>query len=490
MCEQLRSRATVHRIVKLRRYAMVVLGPCIVQMLSGCNLTAERSDLSLDLPAAYFAARGAPRGASPALDWWRGFRSRELTTLVENAQTANFDIAVAVARIRQADAQSRIAGAPLLPAIDLDASAQRSRSSGAVGLGTGSERDLFRAGFAASYEIDFWGRNRAISRAAQHTAIVSRFEKDVVALSTLASVGNGYFLMLAAQDRLRIARRNLESANRVLTLIRQRREAGTASDLDVAQQESVVANQRAAIPPLDQQLRQNIAALAVLVGKAPAFLKVRGGSLYDLAIPRVSPGLPSELLVQRPDIRAAEERLAAADANVYAARTAFLPRISLTGSGGFQSSALRTLFIPEAAVYQVAANLAQPLFDGYLLLGQLDLRRAEQQELLMAYRGTAISAFADVEIALIAIADTAERERLQREVVMSSRRAFQIAESRLREGTVDLITVLNIQQTLFQAEDALALARLARLQAVLSLFQALGGSWLPPPPPSVAPRSQ
>jgi outer membrane protein TolC len=224
----------------------------------------------------------------------------------------------------------------------------------------------------------------------------------------------------------------------------------------------------------------------VLIGKPPAFVKLRGGSLYRLAIPRVTPGLPSELLVQRPDIRAAEADLAGADANVYAARAAFLPSISLTGTGGFTSSALRNLFVPEAAFYNIAANLAQPIFDGARLYGLLEFQKARQLELLQIYRKAVVQGFADVETALIAIADTAERERLQRQVVTASRRAFEIAETRLREGTVDLITVLNTQQTLFQAEDTLALARLARIQAVLSLFQALGGSWLPPPPPQTA----
>ena len=218
----------------------------------------------------------------------------------------------------------------------------------------------------------------------------------------------------------------------------------------------------------------------VLVGRAPANLKVRGGSLYGLGIPRLSPGLPSELLLQRPDIRSAEAQLAAADASVEAARAAFFPSISLTGQYGIVSAALKNLFTPQAIVYQVAANLAQPVFDGFRLEGQLELAKGRQIELLELYRKAIVSAFGDVEQALIAIADGAERERLQRQVVETSQRAFDIGETRLREGTVDLVTVLITQQALFQAQDTLAVARLARLQAVLSLFQALGGAWLPP----------
>ena len=206
---------------------------------------------------------------------------------------------------------------------------------------------------------------------------------------------------------------------------------------------------------------------------------MKGGSLYGLTIPRVTPGLPSELLFQRPDIRAAEANLASADASVESARAAFFPSISLTGQGGYESSVLKLLFTPQTAFYNLAVNIAQPLLDGFRLEGQLEFTKGRQFELLKLYCQTILAGFRDVEIALIAIADGTERERLQRVVVMSSRRAFELAETRLREGVIDLVTVLQTQQTLFVAEDNLVIARLARLQAVLSLFQALGGSWLP-----------
>jgi outer membrane protein TolC len=191
--------------------------------------------------------------------------------------------------------------------------------------------------------------------------------------------------------------------------------------------------------------------------------------------------LPSELLFQRPDIRAAEAQLASTDASVEAARAAFFPSITLTGEGGYTSTALRTLFRPESAFYSLAANLAQPVFDGFRLEALLEQAKGRQIEALNLYRKAVVSGFTDVENALISVVETAERERRQAEVVAASRRAFEIAETRLREGTVDLVTVLVTQQALFTAEENRVGARLARLQAVLSLFQALGGSWLPPP---------
>ncbi len=444
----------------------------------------------LAIPPAYSAA---PRqttkaeAAIPPLDWWRSFRSRELTRVIEEVRSANLDIAAAVARIIQADATSRIAGAPLLPLVDLNSSASRSRASrttsasaGGASFG-GSERDLLSASLTASYEIDFWGKNRSALRAAEQAAVASRYAREVVALTSVVAAANAYFQVLAAQDRLRVARENLASATRVLSLIQQRVQAGTASALDTAQQESLVNTQRAAIPPLEQTLRLNRVTLAVLMGRSPEYVTIRGGSLRNVAYPRVTPGLPSELLAQRPDIREAEANLAAANANVENARAQLLPSITLTGEGGYQSAVLKTLLRPESAFYNLAAGLTQPIFEGGRLIGNLDLQKGRQDELLQNYRKAVISGFADVENALDAIRQTAERERLQREVVISSRRAFDISEQRLREGTVDLVVVLQTQQTLFQAEDALAQARLAHVQAIVSLYQALGGGWLPKP---------
>ncbi|MFL5071816.1 MAG: efflux transporter outer membrane subunit [Xanthobacteraceae bacterium] len=447
-----------------------VLATALLPTLGGC-LHKELSDPALDIPLTYRAARGKPHAALPKLDWWRSFRSPELTALMEEAQIGNLDIAAAVARIIQADAQARIAGAPLLPLIDFDASATRARAPG------GPDRATLRVALNASYEIDFWGKNRATLRAAEELAVASRYDREVVALSTLAAVANQYFVVLASQDRLRIAQDNLRAAVRVLDAIKQRREVGTASELDVAQQESVVATQRAVLPTLEQLVLQNKNTLAVLIGRAPEYANIRGGSLSRLPLPQVTPGLPSELLTQRPDIREAEAQLASSDANVYAARAAFLPSIQLTGQGGFASNALKNLFSPQAAFYSVAASLTQPIFDGFRLKGLLNQAQGRQEELLQHYRQSVIAAFADVENALVAVQQMAERERRQREVVESSRRAFDLSETRLREGTIDLVTLLNTQATLFQAQDTLAIVRLARFQATVSLFQALGGGW-------------
>ena len=478
---------------RVGRFLVVICGAVLALPLGGCLLT-DKSDPKLDIPVSYREGPRKPQvaeAALPPLDWWQKFHSRELTQLIEQARDANLDIAAAVARIVQADAQARIAGAPLLPNVELDSSANRSRPSQTTGVGGGgagiatvggpSERNLLSASLTASYEIDFWGKNRSALRVAEQTAVATRYDREVVGLTTIVSVANAYFQVLASQDRLRVARENVKSSTRILNLINQRLSAGTTSALEVAQQESLVNTERATIPPLEQTLQQNKAALALLIAQPYERVNIRGGSLTSVAIPRVTPGLPSELIAQRPDIREAEAQLAAADANVENARAQMFPSITLTAEGGYQSAVLKTLLRPESAFFNLTAGLTQPIFDGFRLQGNLDQQKGRQDELLQDYRKAVISGFTDVDKALIAVRQTTLTVKLQTEVVTSSQRAFDISEQRLQEGTVDLVTVLQTQQTLFQAQDALAQARLTRLLAVVSLYQALGGGWLPHP---------
>jgi NodT family efflux transporter outer membrane factor (OMF) lipoprotein len=455
---------------------------CMVASSVGCVLTQDIPDPALDIPGGYKYARSTDPDAPPPLDWWRGFRSSEMTDLMQEAQRVNLDIAAAVARFVQADALARVAGAALLPSVSGGGSQTYSRTSGssASGLSIGGREVVnYSASLSASYQLDFWGQNRDALQAAEETAIASRFDRDVVGITTLTAVASAYFQVLASQDRIRTAEHNIASANRILEAIKQRFKAGTGTDLDVAQQEAVVANLRAAVPPLRQTLDQNVNALALLVSRPPESVRIAGGSLNQIATPRVAPGLPSELLTQRPDIRRQEAQLASATANVGSARAQFFPSIQLTGQGGYQSSSLVSLFQPHATFFNVVGGLTQPIFDGAKILGNFEFTKARQDELLQTYRKTVVSAFTDVDNALYSIKQTTIKLQIQREVVAASRRAFQLSEQQLRAGTADIVTVLNTELTLFQAEDVLWQAELARLLAYVSLYQALGGGWEP-----------
>nr|HEV8012348.1 efflux transporter outer membrane subunit [Bradyrhizobium sp.] len=466
--------------------AALLLGPG----LSGCILGSEKPELALEVPATYReGGHHAPDADIPALDWWRGFRSSELTTLMESAQINNLDIAVAIAQLIQADALVGVSGAPLLPSVTGtatfenehfgSASAQNSNFSGLGSSGGSSTFNTYSAGLTASYMIDFWGKNRATLYAAEENATVSRYNREVVTLTTIVTVANTYFQILAAQDELRVAHRNLTAAERILQIIKDQFAGGTASQLDLSQQEALVATVRASIPPLEVTLRQSIAALAVLVARAPANFNVNGGGLAQLTVPRVTPGMPSELLYQNPAIRQAEAQLANSNFSVESARAAFFPQIQLTATTGVQSAALAALFGPGAWFYTLAAGLTQPIFDGFLLESELKQAKGVQLQNLQAYRKAVLSAFSNVEQALVALAQDTRQEKLQADVVAASRKAFDVSETQYRGGTVNLLTVLQTQQTLFTAENTLVLVRLSKFLAASSLFQALGGGWTP-----------
>ncbi len=447
--------------------------------LGGC--LAEKPFLVAlpEIPQGYRASQGGP--AHPPGFWASQFGSKELALLVEQAQEQNLDIAAASARIVQAQGQAEVVGSGLYPQLQGTEDASRTLSPGTLRSKEppfrSSISNRFDLGLTASYTLDLFGRNRALALSAQEIALSSIYDRDVVAVATLATVANSYFLMLAAQDRLRLAREDIRIAESVLEAIRQRLEVGTATALDLAQQESVVANQRASVPALEQVVQQSRVVLAVLVGRTPESMNVRGGSLDTLKIPAVSAGLPSQLLFQRPDIVSAETKLAAQSASVAAARAAFFPTINLTGTAGVASLTLKNLLRPEALAASLAEGLVAPIFTGGNLEGQLHAAQGRQIEALEIYRKSIVQGLADVENALIGVQQSAIHERLQLAAVAAARRAYQITEVRLREGTVDVVTLLNIQLTLFQAQDQLTQVRLQRFQAAVSLYQALGGGW-------------
>ncbi|HEV2549773.1 MAG TPA: efflux transporter outer membrane subunit [Stellaceae bacterium] len=391
----------------------------------------------------------------PSADWWRGFGSSELDALIAEAQKANYDLAAAVARVREADAQVRIAGAPLLPTINANAGVTSERLVTTFGKFSDTP---YQIAPSASYVVDFWGKNEASLESAKASAHASRYDQQVISLTIVASVANTYFQTLALDDRLRVAEQNLANAENVLSGIVAERRAGTATELDVRQQETVVAAQRAVIPPLEQQLAQNINALAILIGEPPEQATIRAGSLAALTVPAVEPGLPAQLLAPRPDVSGAEAQLVAANANIKVARAQFFPNVTLTAEGGFESFALATLLSPAQGIFTLAASAVQPIFTGGNLPGQLDLAKARHDE-------------------LVARRKTAEQITDQQETVLKARDAYRIADAQFRAGVVSLLTVLTTENALFPAEDALVQDRLANLEAVVALFQALGGGW-------------
>lgn len=453
----------------------------LLPALAGCNLASPRPDeLEPALPASYDAGK-SPQGLNISTNWVSLFGSAELTALARQTLDGNFDLDAAGARIVDAEAQALAAGSALYPQINADGSASRSLTPGTLRSKeppfNSSVGNRFGLGLSASYALDFWGRNRALAQAGKLSAVATRYDYETVAITQLVALCNAYFQMLVAQDRLRLAQDNIRIAERALKALRDRLAAGTGNALDVAQQETVLSNQRASVPVLEQQLQQNRNLVALIAGRTPESLKAKGGNLRAIALPQIRPGLPSELLLRRPDIAAAEARLEAADANITAARAAFYPSITLTAGASLESIALKNLLRPEALALNVASGLTQPIFNGYNLEAQLEANRARWLELLANYRKAILTSLTDVENALVAVRKSAQAEALRARAVTSARTALELTEQRLREGTIDVIILLNTQQSLFNAQDALSLARYQRLLATLSLFQALGGGF-------------
>jgi multidrug efflux system outer membrane protein len=427
-----------------------------------------------DMPRAWVEPGDAQAGALTR-EWWRAFGSAELAALIDAALRASPDAAIAAERVHQAEAQARIAGATLFPALGLGASTGRRETRPHGDRWSGA--DSSGVNLSASYELDLWGRNAASVRSAEASLRATRFDEDTVRLTLASGVASGYFQVLALRGRLAIARQNLVIAERVFKVVDARVRHGAASPLDRARQQAAVLALRASIAPLELQERQTLHALAILTGRPPEGFEAAGGSVNGLAVPRVAPGLPAELLVRRPDLASAEAGLASANANVAAARAALLPDISLTGSAGLASPVLLNFLHAPTAALALGASLLQPIFDGGRLRAQVAAAESRERELVENYRRSVLAALADVESALASAGRTAEQEALQAQVVEQARVALRLAEIRYREGVDDLLGVLDAQRTLFQAEDQLAQIRLARLQASVSLFKALGGGW-------------
>ena len=453
-----------------------VLAASLAIAAAGCSFDRPTDRLAnTDVPEQFTGPIPADADTWPTADWWRQFNSPELDTLITSAQTQNLDLAAAAARVMQAEAQARVAGSALLPTVNL--SADVSQSGALLRNNNAVTRRSFNAQLGASYELDFWGKNQANLAAADEALASSRYDRETVALTVTASVAQTYFQVLALRDRKTIAQQNLVNANEVLRIIQARVTAGVASPLDLAQQQAAVANEAAAVPNLDQSERQARATLALLLGLPPQSFDVTAQNLDGLGAPIVKPGLPSELLARRPDVRKAEADLASADANIDGARAAFFPTISLSGSAGLASTALSSLFNPANAAYTIGASLLQTIFDAGRLQGQYDLTIGQRQELVASYRSTVLTAFSDVDVALGAVANLAEEEKQRKLAADQSEEAYRISQLQYKSGIVDFTAVLSTQSTLFAARDQLSQTQLSRLQAVVTLFRALGGGW-------------
>nr|WP_282445913.1 efflux transporter outer membrane subunit [Pseudomonas sp. EYE_354] len=457
---------------------MSLISLCL--LLNACAGDPPVVDSGVAPPTAWqFAERDAAQASNS--QWWTQFGSPQLNRLIDQARRDSFDVAAAMARVRQAQATAVIAGAPLLPEVKFNLTASRQkllRGEGGPNLDVSKSDDTedgFGANFAASYEVDFWGGRAAARDSALHSLRASAFDQATVELTLLSNVADRYAQTLAAHQRQQIAELNLANARNVLDLVQTRYDAGAATALELARQKSLVASQQRQLPLIAQLAEESRITLAALLGQPVQALDLAAEPFEALTWPTIGSGMPSQLLSRRPDLAKAEAELAAAQANVTVARAAMLPAVTLGATVG--SDAYKALDILRSPYYTLTAGLVGPIFNNGRLSAERDKARARQDELLQSYRGAIINGFADVEKALSSVTRLDQQRHWQTEELQQAQTAFRIAESRYQAGAEDLLSVLETQRTLYAAQDLNVQLRLSRLQASITLYKALGGGW-------------
>lgn len=461
---------------------------CIVAMIlffTGCQAVGpnyQRPDI--DVPASYVDSNlQGQEGGQVIHNWWTLYQDRILNDLLEKSLQNNKDIKLAVARIEEADAVMREVGAFLLPQIDLDVSAERSRvtEAGAFPTFATNPRDNYSIALGTTFELDFWGKLRRAKESARAQALSSRYAKDTVALSLSGLVVSHYLIFRSLESQMVIVENNLKSRDASLVLTQHRLEGGVASALDLHQAEAASANLSAQLFELTRLKSLNLHQLALLTGDLD--LSNRGldaniGTIEALPVPPTPPaGLPSTLLESRPDVRQAEEIMIAANANIGVARAALYPNISLTASMGGESLALSDILKSSARIWTGGLNLHLPIFDSGKLNAKVDQASAKQKQALANYEGAIQNAFREVNDALVNLRQYTARENALLNAQVAAKKALTIAENRYQSGYSAYIDVLDAQRVYNDAGLAYVQGRQARLIASVDLFKALGGGW-------------
>lgn len=431
----------------------------------------------VDLPKSWDTA-GPASATAVTSDWFRGFGSKELDALIAAAAVGNWDLQAAGARVRQADARARAAGAALLPDVTVGPSGVFYAGHSHDGSANETDYGLL---MSASYEIDFWGKNRAAKMSAVALREASESDRAVVALTILTGVAKTYFQVVALRERVELTRQTRRNARQLLQIVEARRAVDLSNPLEVAQQRALVSAAEIQVKAMEQQEAEQEAALATLVGKMPGTLILNATHLSDFRAPDVSPGMPAELLARRPDVFSAEANLRSAHADLLQARAAFFPSVTLTGNTGVQNPAVQAavLTLPGLGpTVSVGADIVQTVFDGGRLRAARDEARGKEEEMLTQYRAAVLAALWDVEVALGSIDRLRQQEEAQKQSVVENERALAGAQARYQAGSGDFLAVIDAQRTLLSAQEQWNQYELDRLQAVVGLCKALGGGWM------------
>jgi multidrug efflux system outer membrane protein len=456
---------------------ILVLLALLVMFLQGCTVGPDYKRPDVDLPEKYGVVQSTQAAGQ---DWWKVFNDPLLDRLEEEALGHNRDLRAAAERIEQARAQVRITGADQLPSVGVEATRSRTRSS-AVGplplppdfIETTDNRLVARL----SWELDFWGKYRRATEAARANLVATEAGREAVRLSLVSDVAHGYFTLLALDRRLAIVEQTRDAWAQSLDLEKKRLDAGAVSELDYHQIESQLRGTEALIPPLRLARTRQEGALALLLGRAPREVYAANVERNDVGAPakvEVPAGLPSDLLLRRPDLVQAEAQLHAANAGIGVARAAYFPSISLTGYYGGESQALADLFKSPARTWSLAGDVLQPLFAGGQIAGGVDLANARTREAVELYQKSVANAFREVRDAIAAQTDLRDAANAQFARERSFVRTVDLTRLRYDNGAIDLFELLATERLLLAARlDAIDAER-DRRNAIVDLYTALG----------------
>ena len=469
---------------------------CVVRLLlamltaaaAGCLVGPDYKPPAVGLSDRWSEAPhdGVPAPPTPSR-WWTAFGDAELDSLVDRAVAANLDVALAEARIRESRANRTIAAAPLWPSISATGAYTRSlpsrnaiETTGSQGGGFGVEQtNEYQLGFDAAWELDVFGGTRRAVEAARATLEAAYFDLGDVLLTLLGDVARNYIETRGFQRQLAVARQNLAAQQDTLALTQSRYRGGLASDLDVAQAEAQAQTTAATIPTLETSYKEAVHRLGVLLGEEPGALndELAAAAPIPVAGAELPPGLPSDLLRRRPDVRRAERQLAAATANVGVATADLYPKFSLIGNAGLSSISASDFFTSGSKLWSIGPTITWPIVQGGQIVATIEVRNAQAQQALLAYRQSILGALEDVENGIVAYT----RERARREAVVaavrSNQRAVDLATALYTRGLSDFLNVLDAQRNLYTSETDLAQSETAVSTDLVALHKALGGGW-------------
>lgn len=452
----------------------------------GCMVGPDFQSPHPNAPSGWTGVAEAPQTqpsvptAQPVepVEWWKQLNDPMLTQLVEEALKTNLDVKFALANLRQARAQVGVAASSLLPSLGASAEYQRETVTAVRGQ-PGQAQNLYLAGFDAAWELDFFGGLRRSVESADANVQASIENIRDVQVSIAAEVALDYVQLRGYQQEIVIAQNNLESMQNTALITRQKSGAGFNSELDVANADANVATTQAQIPVFETSARQSIYALSILLAREPADLLEQLSPFGDIPeVPsRIPAGLPSELLRRRPDIRQVEAQLHSATAQIGVATADLFPKFSLTGSLNWQSNLLGTWWGPVGRTYSFGPSATWPIFQGGAITSNIKVQEALRDQAFITYRKTVLTAFQDVENALIAFTREQAHYKSLKDSVAANSKAVDLSLKLYSEGLLDFLNVLIAQRSLYASEDALVQSNRNIATDLIAIYKALGGGW-------------